>query len=204
MSRTDAAVVPNPYAAPASSVQGPSATDTPAFFVVSPTKLVVLYVATLGLYPVFWFYMHWARIRAASGTRLWPVPRAVFAVVFVHALARRIDGALRGAGVARRWWPMSLASAFVALELLNYGSAIAWPWLVFHLPNGWLWLEWLSLLVMPLSCACLVRLQIAANAACGDPRAQANRHFTVFNLAWIVLGVVAIGWVLYGIATGIV
>lgn len=65
-----------------------------------------------------------------------------------------------------------------------------------HLPAHWLWLEWLGVLVMPFTCACLVRLQLAANVASGDPEATTNRRFTLFNMAWIVVGVVATAWAL--------
>ncbi|WP_101926774.1 MULTISPECIES: DUF4234 domain-containing protein [Luteimonas] len=187
----------NPYAPPSAPVRVPTSDDAAPFFVVSPAKLVVLYLVTFGLYPLYWFYMHWSRARVGREETIWPVARAVFAVFFVHALARRIDGRLRAVGLPRRWWPMTLATVYVALEVLNYGSAIAWPWLVFHLPNRWLWLEWLGLLVLPFSAACLVRLQIAANAASGDPLATSNRRFTAFNLAWIALGGGATCWTLY-------
>jgi len=195
----------DPYTPPASEVRDtpPDALRTAPFYVVAPAKFVVLYVATLGLYQLFWFYMHWSRWRAGRGETIWPVPRALFGLFFVHALVRRIDAALLERGIARRWWPMLLATAFVLMEVLNYGSAIAWPWLAFRLPDAWLWIEWLGVIVVPLNCACLLRMQLAANAACGDPDAHGNRRFTIYNAAWILVGVGATVWTVYdGLRTG--
>lgn len=188
----------DPYTPPAAALRNPSgAAHQAPFHVVSPAKLVVLYVATLGLYQVYWFYQHWQHWRAARSETIWPLARALFGLCFVHAFARRIDRTLRAAEMRWRWWPMTVATVFVLMEVLNYGSALAWPWLAPRLPAAWLWIEWLGFLVMPVIAACLVQLQRAANAACGDPHARGNRRFTVYNIAWIVLGVGASAWVVY-------
>ena len=166
----------DPYTPPATPVR-----DTPSdavrdapFHVVAPTKFVVLYIATLGLYQLFWFYMQWSRWRVGRGGSIWPVPRALFGLFYVHALARRIDRTLGERGVARRWWPMTLATLFVVMEVLNYGSAIAWPWLIFHVSDAWLWLEWLGVIVIPVNCACLLRMP-AAHAVGGERRVRRSR-----------------------------
>lgn len=195
----------DPYTPPATEVRDtpPEAIRDAPFYVVAPMKFVVLYVATLGLYQLFWFWMHWSRWRAGRNETIWPVPRALFGLFYAHALARRIDRTLGERGVIRRWWPMTLATVFVVMEVLNYGSAIAWPWLVFHLSNAWLWLEWLGVIVIPVNCVCLLCMQLAANAACGDSDARSNRSFTIYNVAWILLGISATAWTVYdGLRTG--
>ncbi|MDR7194502.1 hypothetical protein [Luteimonas terrae] len=195
----------NPYTPPATEVRDTLPDDARAapFYVVASAKFIVLYIATLGFYQLFWFYTHWSRWRTGRGETIWPVPRALFALFYTHALARRIERTLGERKVARRWWPMTLATVFVVMELLNYGSAIAWPWLVFHLSNAWLWLEWLGVIVIPVNCVCLLRIQLAANAACGDPDGRSNRRFTIYNLAWILVGVSATAWTIwYGLRTG--
>ena len=48
--------------------------DRPGFYVVSKTKFVVLFLATLGVYAVFWFYRNWRMYREHTGQKLWPTP----------------------------------------------------------------------------------------------------------------------------------
>lgn len=188
----------DPYTPPAAALQNPAeARHEAPFHVVSPTKLVVLYFATLGLYQLYWFYMHWRRWRVARRETVWPVARAIFSLLFVHALARRIDRTARATGTRRDWWPMTVATVFVGMEVLNYGSVVVWEWPTLRLSSAWWWIEWLGFAVMPITAACLVRLQCAANAACGDPQARGNRRFTRYNLAWIVLFIGATAYVVY-------
>lgn len=175
----------DPYAPPQADGRAPVASGD-AFYVVSPRKLVVLYVATFGLYQMYWFYRHWLRWQVVHGVRVRPVVRAVFALFTVHALARRIDEALRAAGVARRWWPMAAATMFFLCEAVSWGTAFVGPSVAARWPAMTPWMDWLGIALMPLACASLVRLQLAANAACGDPQALRNRRFTVYNLLWIV------------------
>ncbi|UNK42658.1 hypothetical protein MNO14_00695 [Luteimonas sp. S4-F44] len=178
----------DPYAPPRADVRASVATGD-AFYVVSPLKLVVLYVATFGLYQMYWFYRHWDRWQTVHGVRVRPVVRALFALFTVHALARRIDEALRAVGSARRWWPMAVASVFFLCEAVSWGTAFAGPEVAARWPATTPWMDWSGIALMPLACASLVRLQLAANAACGDPQALRNRRFTLYNRLWIVGGV---------------
>ncbi len=54
------------------------------YFIVSRPKLAVLYLATLGLYLIYWFYGNWRNFRDATGQKLWPVPRSIFYILFTH------------------------------------------------------------------------------------------------------------------------
>jgi len=190
----------DPYAPPTAPLHDlpPDDVREAPFYVVSAMKLVVLFFCTLGLFQLFWFYMHWRRWRAGRRETVWPAVRAIFAVFYVHALERRITATLATRGLARHRWTAALATVYVVVTVFDYGSALAWHWLSWRIPEAWLWLgEWSSLLLMPVVCACMLGLQRAANAACGDPHARANRRFTVFNGAWILLGVTSTAWVVY-------
>ena len=86
---------PNLYAPPASEIRGESpagALQAHTFYVVSIPKFCVLYVATFGVYGLYWFYMHWQRYRRGHGQHesIWPVPRALFSIFFTHALVARM------------------------------------------------------------------------------------------------------------------
>lgn len=190
----------DPYTPPAAVVQDlPSDASRQApFYVVSMPKLIVLFACTLGLYQVFWFYMHWRRWKAGRNETIWPVARAIFALFYTHALARRIRATLAARGLPAHRGTAALATLYVVVTALDWGSGLAWPWISPRIPAGWIGIgEWGSLLLMPVVGACLVGLQRAANAACGDPHAHMNRRFTPANLAWIVLGVSATAWVVF-------
>ena len=48
------------------------------FFPVAPRKFAVLSVVSFAIYPIYWFYGNWKRIRA-SGTPIVPLWRAAMA-----------------------------------------------------------------------------------------------------------------------------
>ncbi|MBF5004894.1 DUF4234 domain-containing protein [Diaphorobacter caeni] len=71
-------------AAPASPV-------TPAFFPVSLRKLAVLSFCTMGLYHLYWFYMHWRHVRVwNAGRDFSPARRTLLFFFFCFSLFRRV------------------------------------------------------------------------------------------------------------------
>src|SRR5262245_22041834 len=78
----DEPVTFQPGAGPGPSSPAPSG---PAWFAVGTAKLVVMSVATLGLYQIYWFYQQWKRVRD-GGEDVWPLPRAIFGVLFSYPL----------------------------------------------------------------------------------------------------------------------
>ena len=48
------------------------------FFAVSVTKLVVLSFCTLGVYPIYWFYINWKIIKEQEQVHILPFWRAIF------------------------------------------------------------------------------------------------------------------------------
>lgn len=50
----------------------------------------------------------------------------------------------------------------------------------------------------------LLRIQRAANAACGDPAGESNRRLTLANLAWLAFGCLLWAMILLGMATYVV
>ncbi len=91
----------NPYAPPRAVVSEPQpriSSDAP-LFAISLTKLIVMNVVTLGIFELVWLYQHWATIRRRDRSDIWPVPRAIFGVLFGWSLFKRIQREGEQAGV---------------------------------------------------------------------------------------------------------
>jgi hypothetical protein len=145
----------------------------PAFFAVSRAKLIVLSVASLGVYEAYWFYKHWQRQRERTEEDLSPVWRTVFAVFFAYDLFTR----LRDQAEQRRVGPAYPAGWMAAAYVV--------PSLLFRLPDPWWLLTLLSMIP-------LVLVQGTANAinAVLTPEADTNARFSGANAVVLALGVV--------------
>ena len=71
-------------------VASPSQLSKPIYFPVSPIKLAVLSICTLGLYEIYWFYKNWQLIKEREHTDIMPFWRAIFAIFFCYSLFQRI------------------------------------------------------------------------------------------------------------------
>ena len=60
------------------------------FFSVSVRKLVVMYVVTLGMYELYWFYRQWIAVRNFNQIYISPAARTVASVIFAFNLFKRI------------------------------------------------------------------------------------------------------------------
>ena len=77
------------YATPEADVTAP-ATDEPRYYVVSPTKFMLLSVLTLTLYFVYWFYRNWKLIAQRDPSSIMPFWRAFFSPIWTFALGAAI------------------------------------------------------------------------------------------------------------------
>lgn len=173
----------NPYAPPASALTEPLPDTQPGnpFFVTSTGKLVLMNLGTLGVYEVFWFYMHWARYRRRGRRDISPVMRAVFALFFVHQLAREIDGELHRTGVRHVWWPGATATAYVVISIASYVCN--------YVPVGASrFIDLVPLLLLGPTTWTLHSMQRAANLACGQPNGESNRSLSWANWVWLAIG----------------
>jgi hypothetical protein len=74
-----------PPRAPLADVQ-PLGSDAEVFyFAVSPIKLVVMSVCTLGFYQIYWFYKQWVLIKQRSEPLIIPWARALFGVFWCYS-----------------------------------------------------------------------------------------------------------------------
>ena len=54
------------------------------FYVVGITKFIVLFLATFGIYSVYWFYRNWKLYKIHNNEDIYPVARAIFSIFFVQ------------------------------------------------------------------------------------------------------------------------
>jgi len=162
-------------------VATPAVVHPQPFYVVSTSKLIVLYVSTFGVYQVYWFYKHWKCFRDYADRSVSPFWRTFFTIFFTHSLFSNFNlkASERGAGQ-----PLSgMATLFVILSILSrildrvLASSTATSLLDVV---GWL--------VVLANVVPLVVAQRVANAACDDPEGRVNTRFTLVNFIFMGLG----------------
>ncbi len=181
----------NPYIAPTSELEmasaHPNAIGT-EFYVVSIKKFLWLFVATFGIYALYWHYKQWEQYRRFHNEKMWPIARAIFAIFFIHKLTRNIDDCLRDNKTPYDWSPSAIATAYVVLSLVSNASN--------KIPdNVSPWLDLLPLVILAALAWLLMKVQHGANLACAQPDGESNARFTAANWVWLVLG--AIFWLFF-------
>lgn len=162
------------------TVAVPDEEPRPALFRVGIPKLVVMSVATFGLYELFWFYEHWWALKARDQGRapgvgpyrdIHPFWRTVFAVFFTHRLLRELNAAAHRWGVDRS---VAVGPATAAFILLSLAARLPDP----------MWL--LSLFtVVPLAFAQRVANDVIARTR---PEEDANTRFAGWNWVALLIG----------------
>ena len=159
------------------------------FYVVSKLKFTVLYLATVGLYEVYWFYANWHNYRKVTGEKVLPILRAIFYVFFTHSLFLKVDAHLKYQEIEFHWRPRWLATLFVIvvvvgnildrLSVREIGSPLT---------------DILSLVLLVPALLIALKAQEAINLGQDDPDGRSNCRFSVYNYLWIALG--AAFWIL--------
>jgi hypothetical protein len=166
--------------------------EAPNHYVVSKKKFWILFLSTLGIYHLYWFYVNWSLHKSRTGERMLPFMRALFSIFFAHSLFRLIDSKLRERNLGYVWSPGSLATMYVICTVVGHvcdrlarksiGSPVT---------------DFSSLLLLPLVGFALYKAQDAINVACDEPNGESNGDLSWANWVWIVLG--AILWLLIAI-----
>lgn len=165
------------------------------FYVVSIKKFSVLFVATLGLYSLYWYYRNWACYKSQWASHdkdredLWPIARAFFAVFFVHSLFREVKALGRDKPAVEAWESGKHATQLVVLMIASQLlDRLAYREI------GSPYTDTLSLIILAPLLLLYTTAQEKINASCDDPGGHSNTHFTAANYAWIIGG--AIFWCL--------
>jgi hypothetical protein len=188
----------NPYATPTASLDDtPGEAAATPFYVVGTMKFLVLYVATMGVYSVYWFYRNWRNFKEDTKQDIWPIPRAIFSVFFVHALFRSVDERLRAHGKDFPWSPGSLATLLVILMIVsNVLDRVASKIETVGV------LDVASLLLLLPIAFVMLRAQGAINLACDDAEGASNNRLTGLNFLWLALGAIVWALVAIGLVAG--
>lgn len=162
------------------------------FFVTSIRKMVIMYVATMGVYSLYWFYKQWSSQRTSMQENIWPFMRAFFSIFFVHALARRMNE--RQAAKQLDSLPYSdVATWFVVITVVTT---------VVTFGKNYLELPLLVTIAADLSgflcLAPLIGLQRNANQASGEPSGERNSGISAANVLCMVPGLLLWAAVIWG------
>ncbi len=91
---------------------------------VSLKKFLILTVATLGTYQIYWFYKNWQWVLTARNEQMWPAVRSFFSGIMNFALFPRIADESQSKGYG--WYPalaLPLAFLFFAGNILDRAIA---------------------------------------------------------------------------------
>ena len=169
------------YAPPVARVADATEAATNEFYVVAQRKFVLLYLATFGYYSIYWFYQNWSLYKIRRKADVWPVPRSIFQIFFVHQLFENIDASLRRTGQRYVWNAGTQATAYVILVIISrlvdrFAETNSGPVLALILAGSFV-------TVLPLLAA-----QRAINLAEGDPDGKSNASLSGANIAWMIVG----------------
>lgn len=156
------------------------------FYIVSPKKFLILFLGTLGIYAVYWFYKHWSQYKKSTNENVWPIMRGFFSIFFIHSLFSFFEMKYeKKTGEA----PKSinyLATIYVVVAIVSqickklsengYGAPLTF---------------YLSLLILPVSCWVLYKAQSLANFSGEDVNGSSNSKLTCLNYIWLVLGLIS-------------
>ena len=166
------------------------------FFPVSEGKLMTLYIMSLGLYGVYWFYKNWKLQQPLMDKKIYPVWRAIFSIFFTHALFRRINAHATELEKKHQFNANALATFYVVtivvshiLDRLSTHSA------TFNgMMNSTVIIT--SIVFLCLSVYPMVKVQATANRINGDLLGYLNHKYSLWNYALIVFGILL--WLLIG------
>jgi hypothetical protein len=157
-----------------------------AFYVVSLRKFTLLFFLTLGTYKIYWFYKNWRcyKERTSDG-EIWPLPRAIFSVFFVHSLLYKVDHYATEKQRPLHWKLDTDAIILTSMLIVSNISIRLWDKNIGSPHTGFIWMA--SNLAMYYS---FRRTQRFINISCGDPEGASNSKLGAANWAWLIIGAV--------------
>jgi len=103
-----------PYAAPG------AAHREPMFFHISGARLVLMSIASWGLFELYWIYRNWQYLKERDGLNIRPFWRGVFSIFFIHKLMGTIhDDPQANRVVKAAFSPSLLATIWVVMLLVG-------------------------------------------------------------------------------------
>lgn len=90
----------------------------PLYFPVSPLKLVVMSICTIGIYDLYWFYKNWALVKEREKLDIMPFWRAFFAYFFCYSLFKKIQDSTDKVSLGKSISPGPMAAGWIIVTLL--------------------------------------------------------------------------------------
>ena len=84
----------------------------------STTKFIILYLATFGLYPLFWMYDQWTLLKERQQLNISPFWRSFFATLWAGSLASEVKKFLKKENINVSYSPSVIGVTFFILSLL--------------------------------------------------------------------------------------
>ncbi len=174
---------------------------TTPFFVVGKAKFVWLFFLTVGMYQFVWFYKNWSiykrRCRAENheDQDIWPLPRVIFAIFFIHSLYHKVEDFAEK--TERSVKSFSVDAIATPTVLLFIASSILGrlSWNNIGAP----YTDYINLLLLLPTYYFANLARNYVNEVSGDKDGKANAEFTAANWVWMVIG--TLWWCLILIGT---
>lgn len=144
----------------------------PIYFAVSPLKLVVMSICTVGIYELYWFYKNWVLIKERESLDIMPFWRAFFAFFFCYSFFKKVQASAEGISLQKSISPGILATGWIVVTLL------------WKLPDPyWIGTYFTVIFLLPIQ---TVVNKINHSVAPGHDK---NGKFTGWNIFCVVVGV---------------
>jgi hypothetical protein len=91
------------------------------YFAISPKRLALFSILTLGIYEIYWFYKNWQAVKSAEGAKISPFWRAIFAIFFCHSLFKKVLESAKSYAYRESYSPDWLATAYIFLLVIGNG-----------------------------------------------------------------------------------
>lgn len=91
----------------------------PEFMFSSPLKVALLSVSTFGLYELYWFWINWNVVKEREKTKIWPIGRALFSIIFCYPLFKRMLSTVTETSNPKKFTAAQLAFLYVLLSFLG-------------------------------------------------------------------------------------
>ncbi len=165
------------------------------FFIVSIKKLWIMSFFTMGLYLLHWNYAHWKSHRKSiNKLGIWPAPRALFSLFFIHSLMRLIADSYRQKS-GKNWSYSLYVIIYIGISVLGY----AVNFLSGETPLVAIFLLFYTVIASWLLTFSVIDAQKKVNEICLDVDAETNKKITLANVFWLI--VFATVWIFFVIGT---
>lgn len=88
-------------------------------YIISPTKLVLLYTATFGIYQLVWFYKHFKSFKLETDWKINPLIRTILSDIVAFSLFKRVSKSIEALDESKKLRYGALSLAFALLMALG-------------------------------------------------------------------------------------